>query len=369
MTDVAPVVAAEFAAIVSKPVLEPTKRFMREQGIRKGNNTAVLVHRAIERGVAVTAGAGARADMAFEGRTAWFRAGNSSLNTALTKRMVNNKDVLSRYLRSRGVRAPQNAVFSHRELHRAWAWARPITPVVVKPPQGKLGRQVHVDIDNYDEFARAFTAVTEAEGQALVEQFARGVDHRLTVVGGKVAAATRRFPPHVIGDGVSDIATLVEEKNEERRRRADPVHKQLSLGDMEQHYLELHGFSAKSVPAMGQPVQLRGAANVDTGGDAVDATATLRPQEIAYVEHAADQLPGLGLGGFDVLLDREGDEKPWILEINASPVISPHYFPWEGEPRDVAGLILEAMFPSLRRRPRPIAARPRSSPSQPGSSS
>src|SRR5699024_8852334 len=138
-------------------------------------------------------------DLSFQGSTAWFRSGNSNLNTRLAKRLVNDKSALSRFLGSKGLRIPQNFVFRPDDLRRAWAWAEPIAPVVVKPPKGRLGRLLNVDIYDFVEFERAFRAVVDVEGGALVEQFVSGVDHRITVVDHKVAAATHRLPAHVTG--------------------------------------------------------------------------------------------------------------------------------------------------------------------------
>lgn len=327
--------------------LERTKRFMKREDIQAGMNTVLLVHRAVERGVTVRGGQERRADLSFQGRTAWFRSGNSSLNSLLAKRTVNHKAALSRVLRSYGLRAPENQVFKPGEAQRAWAWAEPIAPVVVKPPDGKLGRLVHVDVSDIDEFEQVFTVVADAEGEVLVEQLVPGVDHRMTVVGGTVAGATRRLAAHVIGDGASTVSELVEAKNVQRARRRNSVHRKLQLGQIERAHLSRQGLSPDTVAEANATVWLRGAANVDTGGDAIDATDELRPHEIAYVERAVRELPGLGLCGFDVLLDHETGADPWILEINASPVISPHYFPWQGQPRDVMSRVLEAMFPNL----------------------
>ena len=338
---------------VSTAALEPTRAFVEREGIQPGMNTLLLVHRALERGVQVSGGSEGRADLAFGGRTGWFRSGNSNLNSLLAKRTVNNKAALSRVLRTHGVRAPENQVFTEGEARRAWSWAESIAPVVVKPAQGKLGRLVHVDIGDFEEFQRAFGAVTEAEGSALVEQYVTGMDHRVTVVNGTVAGATRRLAANVVGDGISTVADLVTAKNAERSARDNPVHKKIRLGEVERSHLAHQGINTESIPPAGARVSLRGAANVSTGGDALDASDDLRLHEITYIEDAIREIPGLRVCGFDVLLDRTTENRdtgadPWILEINASPVISPHYFPWQGRPRDVMSNILEAMFPALR---------------------
>ena len=47
-----------------------------------------------------------------------------------------------------------------------------------------------------------------------------GDDHRLLVVDGKLVAAARRMPGHVVGDGRSTVAELVEIVNQDPRRGA-----------------------------------------------------------------------------------------------------------------------------------------------------
>ncbi|RJN31066.1 hypothetical protein D3250_09340 [Nesterenkonia natronophila] len=101
------------------------------------------------------------------------------------------------------------------------------------------------------------------------------------------------------------------------------------------------------MPADGQKVYLRKTSNLHTGGDAVDATDELSPDEREFVVRAARAIPGLRVAGIDVLLPRrETDEAPAILEVNPFPMISMHHFPAAGRPRDVAGPIVRAMFPS-----------------------
>src|SRR5699024_8227660 len=68
-------------------------------------------------------------------------------------------------------------------------------------------------------------------------------------------------------------------------------------------------------------VYLRLTSNIHTGGDALDATDELAPEEREMIERAARSIPGLRIAGFDVLLPREDQEEDTsasILEINAN---------------------------------------------------
>lgn len=326
------------------------RRRMEELGLKVPMwNNQVVVAEALARGIEVSASPpGKRVRLAHAGRSHFWLMGRSSLNTRLAGRAAVQKEVFSRLLRAQGVDAPENAVFSAGEASRAWAWAKPIAPVVVKPSDGLQGRGVHVDLAGWEEFREAFDRVAGIATGVLVEHFAPGRDHRALVVDGRVISVTHRIPANVVGDGVADIAELVRRKNRDR----GVVHKKLRLDDAVERHLARQDLRLDSVPEAGRQVFIRGTANLHTGGDVVDATDDLPAAVIAAVEEASTAVPGLRLAGYDVLLPELSDPavgvsspQPTILEANHNPMISGHHFPWAGSPRDAAGAVLDAMFP------------------------
>ena len=54
--------------------------------------------------------------------------------------------------------------------------------------------------------------------QGIVEQQSEGDDHCVLVVGQRVAAAARRVPPEVSGDGPSTVRELEDAVNADSRR-------------------------------------------------------------------------------------------------------------------------------------------------------
>ena len=85
-----------------------------------------------------------------------------------------------------------------------------------------------------------------------------------------------------------------------------------------------------------------------TGADAVDATQELSTHEVQFVEDAARCWPGLRSAGIDVLFRRDDTHHASaIIEINHAAGIGGHHFPRQGQTRDVAGAILDAMFPDI----------------------
>lgn len=180
-----------------------------------------------------------------------------------------------------------------------------------------------------------------------MEEFRSGSEYRFLTVGNRVVAVALRRPAHVVGNGRKTVQRLVREKNEQRWRA--PSHKRLRLSEQEQDQLQKQGLTITSVPRHGQVVKLRTTSNIHTGGDAVDVTREIAPIHIEAVEAAARALPGGAVLGFDVLIPESSDVgRIGIIKINTGPMISMHHLPWEGESRNVAEAIVQAMFPALR---------------------
>ncbi|NDL57422.1 hypothetical protein [Phytoactinopolyspora mesophila] len=325
--------------------LESALAYMKEHGFRGRVNNALVISRALDRGVTVRPDRKGRVQLR-KGRRKWlFHNGWSNLNHRLVTRCATQKEITSRLLRARGLPAPENAYFGADDIERAWAWAEPVLPVVVKPSDLSKGDAVHVDIKDRGAFEGAFNVVVRRSGGALIEVLGRGVEHRITTIDGEIAAATKRLPAHVVGDGITTIEGLVALKNQQRESSGNPVHKLLKLDAVAIEQMTRQGLTSTSVPESGVHVALRATSNVSTGGDAVDATDDLRPDEAEIVRQAARAIPGLRIAGFDVLLPRGSESSgPSIIEVNTAPMISMHHYPWTGQPRDVADRILDAMF-------------------------
>lgn len=277
------------------------------------------------------------------GRTHTWNMGMSDFTTPLAHLVAKYKDAASALLAAEGIVVPEHAVFGRGEADRAWAWGEKFAALVVKPVDGKQGADVHVGLAGRPEFAAAFDAVaaTGAE-RILVEEFCSGTEHRCLLVRGEFVAATRRRPASVVGDGRRGIRALIDEKNADR----GPIHLPIELDGEATERLAEAGLTPDSVPPSGQRVTLRRASNLHRGGDAIDATDELSPDEIAFVEAAARALPGGQLIGMDALLPRAaGDGAPRVLELNTKPMISMHHYPWEGAPRNAARAIIRGMFP------------------------
>ncbi len=234
-------------------------------------------------------------------------------------------------------------------------------PVVVKPYNGNHGRAVAIHLTTEEAVRSAFAAAQEVSRSVLVESYITGDDHRLLVVNGVLVAATRRTPGHVVGDGRRSIAQLIDVVNQDPRRGIghEKVLTRLELDAQAERLLEKLGYTAASVPAAGEVVYLRSTANLSTGGTATDVTDVIHPDN-AEMAVRAIQAIGLDVGGVDFLCAdiTESYKKHGgaICEVNAAPGFRMHSAPSEGKPRDVAGPVIDMLFPVGSPTVVPIAA-------------
>ncbi|MBS0396489.1 MAG: cyanophycin synthetase, partial [Proteobacteria bacterium] len=274
--------------------------------------------------------------------------------------LASDKEETNKILATLGLPVPkQELVQSEGQALRA---ARRIGfPVVTKPYNGNHGRGISIRLTSDEEVAQGFAVAREHSRSVVVESFLEGDDHRLLVVNGELVAATRRTPGHVVGDGSHTVAELVEIVNQDPRRGVghEKVLTRLELDAQADAMLARAGLTPASVPAPGQVVYLRSTANLSTGGTATDVTDVIHPDNREMAERAVRAI-GLDVGGVDFLSKNIAESYRkiggGICEVNAAPGFRMHVAPSEGLARDVAGPVIDMLFPPGAPSRVPIAA-------------
>lgn len=234
-------------------------------------------------------------------------------------------------------------------------------PVVTKPYNGNHGRGISIRLTNDDEVIAGFNKAKEISRSVIVETYLEGDDHRLLVVNGELVAATRRTPGHVVGDGVHTIRQLVEIVNQDPRRGVghEKVLTRIELDAQAEMMMARAGVDADTVPAKDQVVYLRSTANLSTGGTATDVTDIIHPDNRDMAVRAIRAI-GLDVGGVDFLSTNIAESYRniggGICEVNAAPGFRMHVAPSEGKSRDVAGPVIDMLFPPGTPSRVPIAA-------------
>jgi len=274
--------------------------------------------------------------------------------------IASDKEETNRILSDLGLPVPRQYMIDDAE--RAVRAAERIGyPVVVKPLDANHGRGVSIRMMDAEQVRAAVAVAQKHSRMVVVESYLDGLDHRMLVVNGELIAVAKRVPGHVVGDGKQTIAQLVDEVNSDPRRGVghEKVLTRIELDSQAQRLLVKSGYTPETVPPAGRVVYLRSTANLSTGGTAIDLTDVVHPDNREMAVRAVKAI-GLDVGGADfITTDITKSFKEiggGICEINAAPGFRMHVAPSEGKPRDVAGPVIDLLFPTGSPSRIPIAA-------------
>ena len=274
--------------------------------------------------------------------------------------IAGNKHLTKKILAEEGIPVPYGDI-AYTVRSAVSAAANIGYPVVIKPFDANQGKGVFINISDHEELVTAYYSAVKYSRAMIVEKHIYGKDYRLLAVGGKMVAAAERKPPAVVGDGIHTISQLVEMENMNPLRGSD--HEKpltiIKVDDMSRQVLAKAGFNENSIPEDGKQVMLRYNGNLSTGGTARDCTEEVHPHNAWLAVKAAESL-GLDIAGIDITC--EDISKPLtsdngaVIEVNAAPGLRMHLYPTEGQPRNVAGDILELLYPDKKASSVPIVS-------------
>lgn len=285
-----------------------------------------------------------------ESSTAFFQ-GMSDRTSSICRRATNDKEWTKSLLREAGIRTPMGSVFPFDQIESAWSFVQSLEgAAVVKPLAGSGGAGVTTDISTLPHFQLAWKeACATGSKFILVEEYYRGNDYRILMIGNAIRAAAQRIPAHIVGDGKLAITELMALKNEGRKQNPYEGSKPVKLTPMMLRNLEQRQMDGRTILKKGEHLQLHTVANIGSGGESCDVTDLIHPDwaEIAVRTRVAVFSP-LHIG-FDLIaedISKSPKDQRWVvIEANANPDLGLHHFVTNGTPRDAAGALIEALFP------------------------
>ena len=316
------------------------------QDLCLGPSTASMVLAADDRTIpAIRLGSGNLVQFGWgaEQRRIW--AAETDQTSAIAETISRDKDLTKSLLEACGVPIPQGrAVDSAAD---AWDAAQDIgLPVVVKPLDGNHGRGVFINLETQQEIEAAYEVAVDEGSGVLVERFIRGNEHRLLIVGGKLAAAAKGQTASVIGDGKQTVTELIASQinSDPRRGRGEeqPLNP-IRIDSAARLELKRQGFEANSIIPAGREVLIQRNGNV-----AFDCTSDVHP-EVAAMAALAAKAVGLDIAGIDLVAEDISkplsDQGAAIVEVNAGPGLLMHLKPAEGTSQPVGRAIIDHIFP------------------------
>ncbi len=169
----------------------------------------------------------------------------------------------------------------------------------------------------------------------LIERQLPGEMYRLLLLDGELLDVVRRGSPHVVGDGRSPVAALIDAENRRRIAAGGAEGLQVLRIDLDCLLtLRAAGRTLRTVPAAGERVQVK----TSTSENRSDENETIRAapdSAIVSEARAAAAALGLRLAGIDIVtpdLARPLAEAGGaIVEVNARPGLRYHYQVADGD--------------------------------------
>lgn len=271
-----------------------------------------------------------------------FFTSNTSAEALLS---TNNKKITKTLLEKAGLSTPKGDLFQRNQFKSLLKYAKTLEwPLILKPVSGRKGDCVYVNIKTESELKEAFDTIALQYEEVLIEEMFFGTEYRIFASRDKVLAVANRTPANIIGDGVQTIKALIDRKNREMGRLV-----KIKIDEIVSNNLKKRNLSLDSVPKKDEQIFLRENSNISTGGDIIDATDDIHPSVGEIAVRAINAISGLAYGGVDFMTTdvtkKQNANSYTILEINASASIKMHQCPTLGQSRNVAGGIVDIMFP------------------------
>jgi D-alanine-D-alanine ligase-like ATP-grasp enzyme len=248
------------------------------------------------------------------GRCAWYPQNNATAATLASDKYFTNK-----ILEDAGVATLGGEYFFLHDRHRAHRpmgherddaleyFRRSGGAAFIKPLLGSRGdfaQAIHGEaaLDRYlQQVSRHYDAI-------LIQPLACGREYRVFLLDDELVYTARKYPPMILGDGVSTIRDLLVAHNAALRARGlSPAAAQ-------------HDSSLDTVLAKGERWEIPGRMNLSAGGT-MRIEALRCDAAIAMARKAAQAL-GLRVAAVDLFMDIEAEQGAIrIVEVNSNPSI------------------------------------------------
>lgn len=270
-----------------------------------------------------------------------FLGGCSSYNSLATRKSCRSKQQARNVFQEIGIPHANGAIF-FGPLKPFRFVKRYGFPVVVKPNVSGFSRGSHFPISTYGELLKAILLVKIWWPSSVIEQYLEGKNYRIVVVKDEVMSLIRRYPPFIVGDGVSTIGVLIDRENEIRNKmRLYPVIHPIEKNGRIASYLKKQNLHFGSIPDEGQHITLYNRISLAPGGvvETLDKKC-IHPDNFGLFLKILPVF-GANILGIDAIF-ADGIEHSYrtqnviFLEVNSRPYLKMHDYPRFGEKEDLS---------------------------------
>ncbi len=208
-------------------------------------------------------------------------------------------------------------------------------PLVVKPNDASLSDGLSRGVTTERALHKAIQYAANYSDSVLVQKQCEGQEIRFVVLNGRVNAAILRQTPQIVGDGISNIAELLERENIDR---AQLRMEYLKYPQLNENILPLKDLDSTQLLAKGEVLELGKSTMIRGGASIYNITGSVHTSYFTVVEKLATVL-GKGFVVVDMLvkdyLQKDNTDNYFFLEFNMAPVLKLFYSCRDGNQYDI----------------------------------
>ena len=290
------------------------------------------------------------------GRRHLFHNSDNTSLPAITKQILCSKTETKEILRKKGINVPEGRRFNSSDSKKIFSYTKKINgKMVIKPDNTDYGKDVYSKIGKR-ESKEAVDKISRGHEELVVEKFRQGNEYRVFITKNGFCAVCMRRPANVWGDGKSSVKELINKKNMGRQNKKELPRKlpwfRIETDNIALNCLEKQGLSLDSVPKKDERIYLRFNSNICSGGDSIEMTDEAHESVKEIAMKVLDSIPGLTYAGIDLItrdITRNIGSRYTIIEVNNMPGIPLHHYPYIGNPKNVAGALIDLVFPETKK--------------------
>lgn len=266
---------------------------------------------------------------------------------------LDNKYKVKKVLQKNNIPTPSGKIFSRPK--KAIRFARENSyPLVIKPNAGSLSCHVICPVNSETELIKAIKIAKKYQPDFIVEKYIQGNLYRATVVGQKQVFVCKKEKANVVGDGISTIKKLIENKNNDEKRgetnqRNTTLHK-IPIDNKLNQNLKAQGIDFSSILPANKKVYLLDKFTLSSGCDIINCAGKIHSDNKKLFQKIAN-LFNADLVGIDFLCpDIEKsykEQETAVLETNSLPYIDMHQYPSHGQADKVAEIVWDIVLSKL----------------------
>lgn len=266
----------------------------------------------------------------------------SSTTSKIAFKICKNKMMTEKLLNDFNISTLESKFYNDQEFKKAHdsIMKSKHNRFVIKPTKLASGKGMELNV-NKNNFFESWNRCVQYQREKSIEEidmivqpFIDGFDIRIAITEGVFSSALWRLPAHVIGDGSSNIESLIQDKNHLRKQT---LYFKRFLYDLNneklQRKLREQNFDLNSVPEMNSIVFLSDLGNLTAGAESIDITPYISDELKVLALKATAAIPGLQTAGVDILTEDFTADSGYVIEVNTNANHQVHHLPYKGKVR------------------------------------